>query len=236
MSDLKWQQRYSEAIVTGLIVCVVWGGVTYLAKADSPWFSPMLNGLLAGAWACIACISVLVLRRVPRRPVIPTENNIESCVRAWLDSHKIAVKNDPSDENYFRLRITLDSGLSVTVFRSRREYVDYVQILADLGMRGSDKELLKQFSDDEATQIFLDIKMELARAKMGYGGLVNPPENFHLFRRIPIHPNLTEFIFISMIGELEAAVHLVALVFLKAKFHADQLKRTNTGNVGILDA
>jgi hypothetical protein len=110
----------------------------------------------------------------------------------------------------------------MTIIRSKSDYKEYVQILADLGFRGDDKKLLDQFTEDEITEILLDIKMALAQAKVGYSGLVHPPENFQVFRRVPIYPNLTEFAFISMIGDVEAAMHLVMLVFLKARFQKDK--------------
>jgi hypothetical protein len=166
--------------------------------------------------------AVRASRNMPPKRVMPNLENIESCVRLWLDNYKVSVKNDPSPENHFRLRITLDAGHVITVLRSKTEYPEYVQILTDLGIRGENKKLIDQFSAQEKTQILLDIKIELARAKIGYAGLVDPPEYFHLFRRIPIHPNLTEHAFMSTVGELEAATNLVLMVFLKAQHAANQ--------------
>jgi len=47
----------------------------------------------------------------------------------------------------------------------RTEYKDYVQIIADLGVRGDNKkQVLELFNDDEIAQILWDIKVELLRA------------------------------------------------------------------------
>jgi hypothetical protein len=227
MDKSTWKQRYAEPVVTGLIVCAVWAFIGYLALVASPWLKPILYGMVAAGVALLCGIAIIVLRRIPRPRIVPSEKNIESCIRSWLDNHRIGVKNDPSPESHFRLRITLDSGKLLTVVRMR-DQPDYVQILADLGVRGEDKKLLEQFNEEEIEQIFWDTRVELARAQVGYGGLEDPPENFVLFRRVPIQHNLTEFIFISAVGSVEAAMNLVGLMFLKTRMEAEKRKPKNT--------
>jgi hypothetical protein len=108
--------------------------------------------------------------------------------------------------------------MTLTILRSRSEQPDYVHISCDLGTRGEDLKLLKQFTEDEMTEMLLDIKRELARARVGYSGLLNPPENFMIVRNMPIYPTLTEFAFMSMIYDIEAAVNLVGNVFLRMRW------------------
>jgi hypothetical protein len=223
MAEQPWIKRYAEGIAIGVIASMVFVGVGILADRHSPFFRPLFYALVAAFMAAICSIAVIILRRAPRSRVVPSPKNIESCVRAWLDNHKIAVKNDPHQDSYFRLRITLDGGEHLTVLRSKLDYPDYVQILADLGMRGEDKRVLELFSENEKNEILFDLKLELARAKVGYSGLVDPPENFQVFRRVPIYPTLTEFAFVSMIGDVEAGIHLVFIVWLKAKLKRDEL-------------
>ena len=200
---------------------------TYLAQAASPFLMPFLLGIAAFCAVVVAGAAVVFLSRLPERRKIPGKKNIESCVRMWLDNHSIAVKNDPSPESYFRFRITLDDGKLLTVLRMRDQSEDYVQILADLGVRGDDKKLLEEFSEDEIGQILWDVKVELARAQMGYTGLANPPENFVIFRRVPIHHNLTEFFFVGTINSVEAAMNLVGLMYLKTRSEAERRKRAH---------
>jgi hypothetical protein len=219
--EQSWFKRKREEIVTGLIVCAAWGGVTYLKSIASPWFGPLFYGTVAGTLVLIACVAVILLKRAPRQRVIPTEKSIGTCVRTWLDNHRFAVRSDPCDEAYFRLQITLDSGYHMTILRSKAVLPDYVQIIADLGVRGDDKKLLEQFTDNQRTKIFIDIKRELARAKVGYSGLIDPPENFRIFRNVPIYSTLTEFAFISMIGDVEAAMNLVMITFLGARWEQE---------------
>jgi hypothetical protein len=177
---------------------------------------------MAASLVLIASFLFLLLKRSPHTKIIPSSKNIESCVRTWLDNQKIAVKNDPYPEGYFRFRITLDGGSTLTVLRSRSEQPDYVHITCDLGTRGDDLNLLRQFTDDEMTEMLLDIKRELARARVGYSGLVNPPENFMIVRHVPIYPTLSEFAFMSMIYDVEAAVNLVGNVFLRMRWRKER--------------
>lgn len=224
MTESIWKRR-GEEIFIGLIVSAVWVLIGYLVHIGSPWFKPIAYGALVSCAALLSYAAIVVLIRTPRRRILPNEKNIEKCVRTWLDTYKVTVKNDPAPNADFRLRITLDSGIQITVVRLREEYNEYVQIIADLGIRGEDKKLLDSFTDAEKSQILLDLKFELTRAKLGYGGLVLPAENFHIFRRVPIHPNLTEFIFMAIVGEVEAGVNLVLLTFLKTKLAAEKNMR-----------
>ena len=219
--EKAWIKRKGEEVATGLIVCVAWLGVTYLASIASPWFHPIFYGTISGTFVLIACIAVILLKRIPRGQITPTEKNIGICVRTWLDNHRFAVKNDPCDEAHFRLQITLDSGWHMTVLRSKEVLPDYVQIIADVGIRGDDKKIIEQFTESEKIKIYIAIKMELARAKIGYSGLVDPPENFQIFRRVPIYSTLTEFAFISMIGDVEAAMYLVRITLIGAQWEKE---------------
>jgi hypothetical protein len=228
MADLPWYKRYGEGIMIGVLASAVFAVISILADRRSSWFSPIFYGLIASVTVAMVCVAVLLLRRVPRARLVPSEKNIESFIRTWLDNCKVTVKNDPCVDAYFRLRITLDGGEYLTIIRSKSDYPGYVQIVADLGVRGDDQKLLDQFTEDEITGILLDIKMALAQAKVGYSGLIHPPENFHLFRRVPIYPSLTEFAFVSMIGDVEAATHLVKIVFLKTRLKKDKQLRLVT--------
>ncbi len=217
-----WARSISQNIVAALLWSLIPGAVlTYLAHIGSEWANPALIGLAAAFFATGICVVLMAASHLPRKRVEPDSSNIETCIRTWLDNYKIAVKTDPIPGAYFRFRITLDSGMHMTVIRSKTEYVDYVQVLCDMGLRGEQESLFELFSSEERADLILDIKLELARAGVSFGGLSDPPKDFHLFRRIPIHHNLSEYIFMSAVGEVEAASLLVAVVFQKAKQKVD---------------
>lgn len=224
MGALKWHQRYAEGIVIGLLTAGVLAMVAYLGHEASSWFVPLFYGVIAASVFLIGCFCFLFLKRLPLPKVIATPDNIEDLVRTWLDYHRMAVKSDPSDENHFRFRITLDSGKQMTVYRSKKEYEESVHIVADLGVRGKKDQaaLMEPFTDAEKLRVILDLQLEFVRAKIGYSGLVIPPEHFVIFRRIPILPGLNEYIFVSAIAEVEAAMNLVGIIFINAKTKAEE--------------
>jgi hypothetical protein len=221
MAEQRWYQRYAEGIVIGILACIAWGILVYLYAAASPLAGPLFFGSIAGGIVVLAGAAISILSRMPERRTIPTSKNMEKCVRTWLDNHHLAVKNDPDDKLYFRLRITADYGKQMTIFRSKKAFTEYVEIQADLSIRGEDVKILDLFTEEEKQQWFFDVGLELARAKVGYAGLAVPPVNFYLFQRVPILPGLTEAYFVSMIGNVEAAMNLVVLMFARVKQKAD---------------
>jgi hypothetical protein len=227
VSEKSWPKRYGEEIVVGLLICVIWAAITYLCHEGSSWGVPIFYGTLTASVVLVAYFAYILCRRIPERKITPSPENIEECVHMWLDNHKIMVKNDPHPDCHFRFRVTLESsGCFLTLLRSKSEYQEYVQILCDMGMRGEEeKKLLRQFSERERLQLLLDVKTELARAKVGYQGLADPPENFQIFQRVPIYPSLSEFVFISMLGNVEAARNLVLLMLVKTKLGQPEVIR-----------
>jgi hypothetical protein len=227
MDNQTFKERWGLPIAIGVIVCVIWAFISCLAAIASPYLKPILYGLVGAAAVLLCGISIAILKRIPRPRVIPTGKNIEACVRSWLDNQRIAVKSDPSPDNYFRLRITLDSGKFLTAVRTK-DQPDYIEIITNMSVHGDQLTELHQFSDDEIEQFSWDTQVELARAQVGYSGLQTPFENFIIHRRVPIQHNLTEFAFISVVGSVEAAMNLVNLMFRKARMKAARRSATPT--------
>jgi hypothetical protein len=223
MAQKNWITRNSDAILSGLLVCLVWAIVAFLAASASPLLLPLFFGFIAGVVTLVACVSVMVARRLPKHAPI-SEANIEARIREWLDNFKVTVKNDPGPDLHFRLRITLDSKIEMTILRSKTENSEYFQIVAGLGFTEENQKVWNLFTEEETAQILIDLKIELARAKIGYAELQLPLDKFHVFRRVPIVPGLTEFIFMSMLGDVEAAVGLVFQTFANARLR--QLKQS----------
>jgi hypothetical protein len=223
MHEQNLFQRYREGIVIGLLVCAVWGMMAWLFHAGNSWARPVFYGATISILVLIAYFNLVLVRRIPKPKMIVTSDNIEGCIRKWLDNHKVMVKVDPESTCYFRYRITLDvSGIQLTILRSKIDQQEYVKIFSDLGLKGEEgKKILALYTDQEKSQLMFDIKTEMARARVGYSGLVDPPENFLLFQRVPIYPSLTEYGFMSMVFNVEAATSLVTLMFLKSRIGKD---------------
>lgn len=217
----EWGKSIGQnALFTVLWALIPGGLVTYLAHVGSVWTIPALKGLGAAVMAVGIIFGTKAMSRLPPRRLMPSTENIESCVRTWLDNYRVAVKNNPKPEAFFYFFITLDSGDQLIVSRIKNDYPEYVHIVAHLAATEDERKIIDQFSEYEKNQLLLNMKLELARAKVGYGGLVDPSASFHLFRRVPIHHNLTEYTFMAMIAEVEAAVHLISIVFQRAQYEA----------------
>jgi hypothetical protein len=180
----------------------------------------------------VACAVVIILRRIPKPLPTPNGANIEEYVRSWLDNHRLTVTKDPSPTTYFRYRVRLapPDNEDLTIFRMRDENPDYIQVYTDMGLKGEQwEQITKRFSNEEINRIIFDIKIELARARVGYSGLVIPPENFKVFKMVPINPALKESDFFSAIAEVEAAIHLVTVIYLKSAHQKDQQENSMAG-------
>lgn len=219
MAELSFMRRNSEAIVTGLAVAGIVGVGTYLYGKYPTLLAPFAYCLVCGVGVLVACVAVIALKRIPKRLPCPSGDNIEDYVRTWLDKYGFTVTRDPSTPTYFRYRVKLPApdNEQLTIFRMRNETPEYIQVYTDLGLKGEDGvRILSQFTNEEINNVIYEIKMELARAKVGYSGLVIPPTDFKIFRRVLIHSGLKETDFFSAIMDVEAAIHTVSLLYVRA--------------------
>jgi hypothetical protein len=95
MAEPTWVKRYSEGILIGVLACIVFAGVSLLVAEHSPFFWPVFYALIAAGIVVLSGIAIVLLRRIPRLRILPSEKNIEFCVRLWLDTHKVMVKERP---------------------------------------------------------------------------------------------------------------------------------------------
>jgi hypothetical protein len=219
MAEISFWRRNSEAIVTGLAAAGIVGVSSYLYGKYPTLLAPFTYCLICGVGVLVAGVAVIVLKRTPKLLPCPSGDNIENHVRTWMDKYGLTVTRDPSAPTYFRYRVTLpapDNEL-LTIFRMRDEMPEYIQVYTDLGLKGEEGvQILNQFTNEEINNVIYEIKMELARAKVGYSGLVIPPTDFKIFRRVLIHSDLKETDFFSAINDVEAAIHTITLLYGRA--------------------
>lgn len=218
MAEISFVRRNSEAIVTGLVVAAIVGVGPYLYDKYPTLLSPFMYISVCGASALVSCLAVIMLRRIPKPPEVPTSDNIEEYVREWIDAFGFTVQKDPNDGVFFRYRVTLPppDNEHITVFRMKNENPQYIHVYADLSMTEAQfRELRSRISDAQILQVLNELKLELARIRMGYSGLTIPPVDFKLFKRVLIHPGLKESDFFAAIGDVEAAMHLVSVIYLR---------------------
>jgi len=178
-------RRWAESIGQGLLVVVIvaflpgWF-VAYLARIQSTWTYPVLIGIAASALVSVGLLAILAIRRLPPKHLIPTVNNIENCVRTWLDHFHAGVKVSPDENCYFRVLATMDSGTSMLVGRLRGEYSEYVLVKADIKPTTEELATVQALSERDRQRIIVSIRLELARRYVGYSGLQLPADEFHI--------------------------------------------------------
>jgi hypothetical protein len=212
-------RRWIEGILQGALATVLLAllplaAVTYLARIRSEWTAPILLGLSAGALVSVIFAAINATRRLPPQRVVPDLENVEVLVRLWLNNFRIGVKNDPIPETYFRVSATMDGGARMIVGRPRGEFNGYILIRSDITATPDEVRVMEALGEEKVNQILLEIKLELARAKVGYGNLVFPVTNFYILKRMPINEHLSEDVLIAKMEEVEAALLAVAAVFL----------------------
>jgi hypothetical protein len=206
--------------VQGLITNGAWaalvlvGGVvmTILARYASPWVGPALYGLGASVLLLIATLATKAINRLPRKRSIVGTDNVESHVRAWLDNFRTTVKNDPIDEALFRFTVTMDGGAKLLVGRLRGDLNGYIVVRGEVTPSEEERRYLEVLPAEVLMRMRDEIRLELARAKVGYSGIKIPLENFAIFKRIPINDALTEDSFIAKLEEVEAALNAVGAI------------------------
>ena len=139
----------------------------------------------------------------------------------------MGVKNAPLPTTHFRLIVEVDSGTKLLVGRVKSGLTEYLLIRADLQPQGEDLRVLEALDEDSRTRLILEVRLELARRNIGYSGLQFPPEDFNIFKRLPINESLTEHEFLKAIDEMEAAVHATMIVFLMGTIHLTEKKKLN---------
>ncbi len=96
--------------------------------------------------------------------------------------------------------------------RVKDEWPDYLIFRAEIAVSEDDKAILADFTEDERVSALLSLKLELARAGVGYSGLTAIDSGLNIFTKIPINHALSEDQLIESIWKLEAVVNQVYLI------------------------
>jgi hypothetical protein len=85
-----------------------------------------------------------------------------------------------------------------------KEFDSYITLIAQLTLSPQHKAVLDQLKDEQKTQLFHKLLIEMSRAK-ALARITHPIQSISIFRRIPITSNLTEATFIEHIDEVSLA-------------------------------
>jgi hypothetical protein len=209
-----FSETFAKWIVTGILGLAGGAVLTFLKLHQSLWAAPLLYGT-AGAFMIWICGGVLIaVSRIPRMRTKVTVGNIEQTVRDWLDTAGCSVKRDDIQETFFRFTVVMAGGSTLLIGRPRRGLTDHVLVRGDILNENSiPKEFQNAALDDQERLIEL-IKLELARARVGYFGLALPiTQQFAISKNIRITDFLREEDFLRAVFDVEAAVHAVLSIY-----------------------
>jgi hypothetical protein len=137
-----------------------------------------------------------------------TTKNVESKVREWVDSFGWSTKKVSDPSWYFGFEIRLKNDIPLALVRLK-EYGQYLTLAAKVETGPIHKPLFEKLSKADQEEFSRELRLELARAKIGSG--VKLPNEVTIEKLIPITDSLTEASLIDAIQEVQFAVVLVSV-------------------------
>jgi hypothetical protein len=140
-------------------------------------------------------------------------DNAEQNVRVWLDRNGCSVKSATIPEAFFRLEVRLPGGLNILIGRARERFED-VYVIAGLANEATTLKEVDSATKDQQERLADLIKLELARARVGYFGLVFPiAKQFSVVKNLRITDYLSEQDFMQGVWDVEAAANAIMAVY-----------------------
>lgn len=206
----KWRDGLAVNLVSNAIGVGVGIFVAYLRHEGSQWVSPLLFGGLAWLLTMGLFLVVRLWRSIPARQVRVTDRNLCNILRGWLDDIGLKVKSQKDEQSDFKYIVTTDGNWVISIFRHKEspEYLTFTGFYKDEAQNFS------HFTDEEKNEARLAIRLELARAVIGYTSQ-DFLDGFTLFKRIPVSPQLSIEEVSRTIWEVEAALSSVFIVGAK---------------------
>ena len=206
-------RRYTAELFTNIaasiIVAIFVGiGAAVMVYLGPTWGKPLIVG---GGFALITLLVLLAIKAIRLLPQVPeptTPENIQTRARDWLDAFSLTVTKSKPLGTHFKLEIAVN-GRNIGVLHPT-DGESYLHFFANIAPDTDDKKALAMLNDSEKAATMVALKLELARARMGYLGF--SLDGFTIFKRMPIKPDLTEATFIEGVWEMEATLNALFMV------------------------
>jgi len=199
-----------STVVEILVAIIMAAAVTTWGRVKDRWSWPTM---ILYALVSIACVLFIFDRLT--QPSIPAvevinEENIESKIKAWLDSFYIGSQKIRDDKSYFNYQLPAAfTNPPITIARIK-DRPRYLTVLARITLAEDDKAFYAKLSEAQKNEVAMQLRSELAKAKTGYildfaGGLVDSI----IYQQVPISNALTESTFMREINEVGFAAAIV---------------------------
>lgn len=210
----KWRSQFFS-LANNMVAAILFGGIAMIAtifysRFGTAWSAPVFQGLIAFFIVISIFTMIRLFLALPLARERITTENIEARLLEWLYKFRLTVKNSPTPNAHFHVEVTTDSDRHILIGRSKDDWSDYLEFWA--GLRAADENeqvVIDSLTKDQASWITVNLKLELARARVGYAGLTMLGSEYRISKRIPITEALTEDQVINTIWEMEAILSIL---------------------------
>lgn len=187
-----------------MIICFIVS--TFYSRFGPTWERPIINGLVTMAVVASLFLSLRAVLTLPSARLRTTPKNVGAKVLGWLHNFNLIVQTFPEDSDcHFFIVVTTEAGKKVAIYRKKEVLSDYLTFQSTVTQNEETKKAVEGFSDEEKMEVILYLKLELARAVIGYQS-TNMLEGYTMFKKLPITESLTEAQVINTVWEMESMV------------------------------
>lgn len=208
-------------MANSIVAASIFAGATMIAttlyaRYGNSWSGPIFKGLISFfiVLSIFMCIRILLALPLARERL--TTENLESRLLGWLHKFCLTVKNNPLAAAHFCVQVSTDSDKHIFIGRSIGDWSDYLEFWAFLRPANDEEKIaIESLTQDQANWIMVNLKLELAKARIGYAGFGSLASGYRIMKRIPITEFLTEDQVINSVWEIEAILNTLYYCVVK---------------------
>jgi hypothetical protein len=202
------QGIFGSALYELLFAGAVAALLAYLRARRVDWAAPVLYGVCGFTAALVVAFAFTGHPLLSREQPQSTTENIEANVRTWSDAFSFGTQKAPDATMFFQFAVKLINGRTVMVGRPK-EHEHYLEFRATISLPDKDQTILNKFTEQQQFEIFEQVRLELARIKVGGIAIRNSPLYVVIIKRIPITSDLNEYQFETALEEVNSALEIV---------------------------
>lgn len=185
--------------------------LAWLKKRGSSWLIPLCWGL-SGSVVVLIGASALKIVSTPTPTVLDVNpSNVEAYLNQWIDAFHFGRRKLPEDPVYFfKYEITNTSGRFLQVARLRSSPWDrYLTFTSSVSLAGEEATKISKLSEGNMAILVHDLRMEVARSKIGFSNLGTPLTTINLEHSVPITTDLSDASFVESINNIDLTLVLL---------------------------
>jgi hypothetical protein len=199
----------SNWVADALGAAITGGAVLAWIKQRRPsWLPAVYVGLGGGVVILIGAGALRVISTpIPRQPDIVTVDNVEAHLNQWIDAFHYSRRKLPdAQDSFFNYVITNTYGRSLNISRLRQSPFDrYLVMSAGVTVGPEHTAKLGKLSKPDADLLVRDLRIEMARYKIGFANISIPLTTIGVEKDIPITTTLSEDTFLQATNDVDSA-------------------------------